>query len=191
MEHLKYAWQIVSENLVGWIIFGAVFTLVNSVTSGLGLLLLMPNAIRATRKAIAANAAPELGDLFQFDTIADDAIAMLGQFVANTVGSLLCGIGTLATAPIFLFAPFIVTEGTYDGVGSLKVSLEHGKQNIAGNLIQMLLVGGSLVLFTLVTCFLGGLIAMPLALVAFEHFYQEQRPHVFAAAQAAQIPAKG
>ena len=190
MEHLKYAWQIVSENLVGWVIFGLVFSLVTSFTGGLGLFL-MPNAIRGTRKAIAGNAAPEVGDLFQFDTIADDAVAMLGQSVANFAGSLLCGIGALATAPMFLFAPFVVTEGTYDGVGSLKVTLEHGKGNIPGNLIRLLIVGICLQVFTFITLGFGALLAMPLALVAFEHFYQEQRPHVFAAAQAAQIPAKG
>ena len=185
MEHLKYAWQIVSENLVGWVIFGLVFSLVTSFTGGLGLFL-MPNAIRGTRKAIAGNAAPEVGDLFQFDTIADDAVAMLGQSVANFAGSLLCGIGALATAPMFLFAPFVVTEGTYDGVGSLKVTLEHGKQH-PGNLIQPLSWALPAV-FTLSPASVPP--RRPLALVALSTSTR-QRPHVFAAAQAAQIPAKG
>lgn len=190
MDHLKYAWQIVSENLVGWIIFGLVFSLAISFTGGL-LVLLLPNAIRATRKAIGANAAPEIGELFSFDTITDDAIAMIGQGAANFVGGLLCGIGALATAPLFLFAPFVVSEGAYDGVGSLKTTLEHGKANIPGNLIQMLIIGVVLSIATMFTFGLGGLIASPLALVAFEHFYQEQRPNILAAAQAAQIPEKG
>ena len=180
-----------SENLVGWIIFGAVFTPVNSVTSGLGLLLLMPNAIRARpRKAVAVNAAPESRRPVPVRTPSPTMPSPCLDKAWPTSSPLLCGIVTLATALIFLFALFIVTEGTYDGVGSLKVSLEHGKQSIAGNLIQMLLVGGSLALFTLVTCFLGGLIAMPLALVAFEHFYQGSVP-TCSPLRTAQIPAKG
>lgn len=190
MDHLKYAWEVVSQNLVGWIIFGLVFGVVVSFTGGLGIIL-MPNAIRATRKAIGANAGPEVGELFVFDTIADDAVTMVGQGVANMVGSLLCGFGVLATAPIFLFAPYVVTEGSYDAMGSLKVSLEHGKANIVGNLIQMLIIGIVLSIFGSVTLGFGYIIATPIALVAFEHFYQEQRPHVLAAGQAAQIPTKG
>lgn len=190
MDHLKYAWEVVSQNLVGWIIFGLVFGVVVSFTGGLGAVLL-PNAIRATRKAIAGNAQPEVGELFVFDTIADDAVTMVGQGIANFVGTLLCGIGVLATAPIFLFAPYVVAEGTYDAMGSLKVSLEHGKANIAGNLIQMLIIGVVLNIFISVTLGFGAIIATPIALVAFEHFYQEQRAHVLAAGQAAQIPTKG
>jgi uncharacterized membrane protein len=190
MEHLKYAWTIISENLVGWIIFGLVFSVAISFTGGL-LFVLLPNAIRATRKGIASNAAPEVGELFDFAAISDDAIAMIGQGVANFVGGLLCGIGALATAPIFLFAPHVVSEGHYDGVSSLKTAMEHGKGNIVGHLIQMLIIGVILNIFMMFTLGFGALIATPLALVAFEHFYQEQRPHILAAAQAAQIPVKG
>ena len=189
MEHLQYAWAVVKENLLGWVVFGFVFGAATSLTSGL-LLILMPNAIRATRKAIAGNAAPDLGDLFQFDTIADDAIAMLGQGVANIVGGVLCCVGAVVTAPIFLFAPHVASENAYDGVGSLKVTFEHGKGNLVGNLIQMLLIGIVLNVFIFVTFGIGMVLATPLALVAFEHFYQEQRPHILAAAQAAQIPVK-
>jgi uncharacterized membrane protein len=190
MDHLKYAWEVVSQNLVGWIIFGLVFGVVISFSGGLGVVLL-PNCIRATRKAIGGNAAPEIGEMFQFDNITDDIVVVLGQGVANMVGSLLCGFGVLATAPIFLFAPYVATEGSYDGVSSLKVSLEHGKANIGCNLIQMLIIGVVLNIFTMFTLGFGAIIATPLALVAFEHFYQEQRQHVLAAGQAAQIPTKG
>jgi len=190
MDHLKYAWEIVSQNLVCWIIFGLVFGVVVSFTGGLGAVLL-PNAIRATRKAIGGNAAPEIGELFVFDTIADDAITVIGQGIANMVGSLICGIGVLATAPMFLFAPYVVTEGTYDAMGSLKVSMEHGKANLVGNLIQLLIIGVVINVLISVTLGFGAIIATPIALVAFEHFYQEQRSHVLAAGQAAQIPTKG
>jgi hypothetical protein len=190
LDHLKFAWEVISKNFVGWIIFGIVWSLVTSFTGGLGLFLL-PNAIRASRKAIASDAQPEVGELFVFDNIADDSITMLGQFVANFAGGLLCGVGVFVTAPMFLFAPFIAAEDSYDGVGSLKASLAHGKSNIMGNLIQMLIIGILLQVFLVVTLGFGAFISMPIAIVAFEHFYQEQRPQVLAAAQAAQIAAKG
>ncbi len=190
MDHLKFGWETVSQNLVGWIIFGLVFGVVVSFSGGLGGVL-MPNAIRATRKAIAAGAAPEVGEMFVFDTIVDDAIAVIGQSFAIFLGSLACGVGALAAAPLVLFAPHIVSEGHYDGVGSLKVAVEHGKANLVGNLVQMLIIGIVLSLLSSFTFGLGAIIGMPVALVALEHFYQSVRQDVFSAAQAAQIPTKG
>ncbi len=189
MEHLQYAWQIISQKLVEWIIFGLVFSLIFPFTFGLGVFLI-PNTIRATRKAIGNNAAPEIGEIFDFSAIGDDVVAMLGQGVANMVGGFFCGVGALITGPIFLFAPHLAAEGSYDGVGSLKATFEHGKANIGGHLIQMFVIGFILNIFVWLTLGLGFLLTTPLALVAFEHFYQQQRPHILAAAQAAQIPAK-
>ena len=190
MDHLKYAWEVVSQNLVGWIIFGLVFGVVLNLTLGFGILLL-PNAIRATRKAMTTGTAPEFAELFVFDTIADDAVAVIGMLVANMAGALVCGVGQLVTAPIFIFAPHIVTEGSYDGVGSIKVALEYGKANLVAILVPLLLVSVTISIFSLVTCGIGAILATPLSLVALEHLYQQHRGQVIAAGQAAQIPTRG
>ena len=190
MEHLQYASQVVKENLPGWLLFGFVFSMSLSFTGGL-LMILLPNAIRATRRAIATNAAPDLGDLFQFDTIVDDVVAVLALAIAYLGGSALCGIGVFFTVPILFFTAHVVSENTYDGVGSIKVAIEHGKSNLPGTLFEMLVIGMVLFVFIVVTFGFGTLLAVPVALVSLEHFYQQQRPHILAAAHAAQIPARG
>jgi len=190
VDQLKYGWEVVSQNLVGWIIFSLVFGVVISFTAGLGMVL-TPNALRCTRKAMASGSAPELGDLFQFDNIADDAIVMVLVMVANSIGAAACGLGMFVTLPLFFFAQFLVSDGSFDAMGAMKASMEHGKANLVGHLIQLLIMSVVISLLGSLTLGFGYLIGAPVLMVAFEKYYQDNRGDVLAAAQAAQIPMKG
>ena len=190
VDYLKYGWEVVSANLVGWIIFSLVFGCVVSFTFGIGMVL-TPNALRATRKAIASGAAPDLGDLFQFDDIADDAVVMVLMGVANAAGMVVCGFGTLVTLPLFFFAQFLVSDGSFDAMNSMKASMEHGKGNLVGHLVQLLIMSVVISLLGTLTMGFGYLVGTPVLLVAFEKYYQDSRSDVLAVAQAAQIPMKG
>ena len=189
MDHLKYGWEIVSQNLVGWIIFSLVFGCVVSFTFGLGMVL-TPNALRATRKAMAAGAAPEIGELFQFDNIADDAIVIILTMVANSIGSLLCGLGIFVTLPLFFFAQFLVSDGSFDAMSSMKASMEHGKANLVGHLIQLLIMSIVISLLGSLTMGFGYLIGAPVLLVAFEKYYQDSRGAILNSANNVQISLK-
>ncbi len=187
MEHLTYGWSVVvvKENLVGWIIFGLVFGVVNSF--GIGFLLL-PNAFRASKRAMQSGEAPEIGDLFNFDNIANDAVAMCIAAAVNFVGALLCGIGILVTAPLTFWVAHLAAEGRYAPMDAVKASVAHAKGNIASILIFMIILSLSMSLGTMLTCGLGAFVLPPIALVAMCHFYEQERDAIAAAANAAQIP---
>ena len=188
MDYLKHGWAVVQPNLVGWVLFGIVVTVVNMF--GIGFVL-WPNVYRATRKAVASNAAPEMGDLFSFDNIADDAIVMILFGVALTLSVFLCGIGQFVALPLFFFAPWLVADGSFDAMGAMKASMAHGKVNLVGHLIQIMIMGFVMGLLSTVTFGLGGLIGTPVLLVAYEKYFRDNRDGLLAAAQAAQIPMKG
>ena len=189
MDNLKYGWEVVSQNLVGWIIFGIVFGCVVSFTFGLGIVL-MPNALRATRKAILADAAPEVGELFQFDNIKEDAIVMIASSVAHSIGSMLCGVGALATLGMFFFAPYLESDGSCDASGAMRVSLEHGSKQIRVHLWELLVMIVIISVFGSVTMGLGYLVGTPVLLVAFEKYYQDSRPEIYAVAKTASLSMK-
>ncbi len=187
MDYLKYGWEVIKKDLVGWTIFSVVFAIAASF--GIGLFF-MPNAIRATRKAVSAGGAPAVGELFAFDRIADDATAMVGVLVAHSIGASLCGLGIFASIPLMHFAPYVVAEENYDGVGALKVSFEYGKANIGGVLGTVFVVGLLANIALYATCGLAGFFIPGLMLVAMDKYYLEHRQGILTAAQMAQIPTR-
>ena len=187
MDYLKYGWEVIKKDLVGWTVFSVVFAIAASF--GIGLFFL-PNAIRATRKAVEAGTAPAMGELFSFDRIADDATAMVGVLVVHSIGATLCGVGIFATIPLMHFAPYVVAEENYDGVGALKVSFEYGKANLMGVLGTTFVVGLLAQVALYATCGIAGLFLPGLMLVAMDKYYLEHRQGILTAAQQAQIPTR-
>ena len=187
MDYLKYGWEVVKKDLVPWVIFGLVLGI--TLSFGIGFFL-MPNALRATRRAIEAGGAPGIGDLFNFDNITDDAIVMFIASIAHTVGAMLCGVGIFASLPLMHFAPYLVAEGRYDAVSAAKASVEYGKGNLVGILLHLLLFGVLVNLAVYLTCGIGGFIVAPIGLVAMDKYYLDHRDAILAAANQAQIPMK-
>ena len=185
MDYLTYGWGVVKENLVPWIIWG----IVASIGMGIPILgiVVMMNAYRAIPKAVEANAAPEIGDLFNFDNASGDIVGGIIISLAMFSGLMVCGIGRLATVAIFFFGIFLVADGRYAGVDAAKASLAHGKANIAKILITLLIVQVVVVVGSVVTCGLGALVLYPVALVGFHKFYTDNRDDIIAAATEAGI----
>ena len=189
MDNLKYGWEVVSQNLVGWIIFSLVFGCVVSFTFGLGMVL-TPNALRATRKAVVADSAPEIGELFNFDNLKEDAIVMVLSMVAHSIGSMVCGIGVLVTLPLFFFAQYLESDGSCSATDAMRVSLEHGKDNLLPHLWELLLMSIVVSLLGSLTMGFGYLIGAPVLLVAFEKYYQDSRGAILNSANNVQISLK-
>jgi len=114
MDHFSSGWATVKQDIVPWLILYVVFSVVMSFTGGLAIILL-PNVFRASRKALATGASPEIGDLFNFDYLTDDLVGMLLKGIADMIGSMLCGIGAIATGVLFFWVPLLATENRYDG----------------------------------------------------------------------------
>jgi len=189
VDNLKYGWEVVSQNLVGWVIFGLVFGCVVSFTGGLGMVL-TPNALRAVRKAAGSDAAPEIGELFQFDNIKEDAIVMIASMVVHGIGSMLCGIGAIATMGLFFFAQYLESDGSCDASGAMRVSVEYSKKEVLVHIWDIMLMAIVISIFGAVTMGLGYLVGTPVLLVAFEKYYQDHRGQIYATAKTAGLSMK-
>lgn len=165
MDHLGPAWNAVKDNLIPYAVYVLVFTLVGAFTAGLGFLALTPNYFRGFQTALANNAGPEIGDLFNFDHIADDVVTMLLMAIAVTVGLMLCVLPGVALAILFFWVPLLAASRSYEPVDTLKASLAVVKADPVPHLIFM-------VVMSVVTSiaanilFLPYLIAMPVFLAA-------------------------
>ncbi|MCB9745408.1 MAG: hypothetical protein H6740_22710 [Alphaproteobacteria bacterium] len=178
MEHYSAAWADIKDNVGGWVVYALVFLVINSFTGGLGAILLMPNMFRGIKKALDGGVAPDMGDLFNFDKIGDDAVAMLIYFVAIMVGSIACGIGAIVAAILFAWIPMIAAEGRFAAADSWKVSLAHAK-GAAVDIFVFQLIGGIMVSVASMLCVLPVFVALPVLLAAQWKFYEANRDEIY------------
>jgi len=187
-DHFKAAWPIVKANLVGWLIFIFVLGIVNSVTGGLGVIL-MPNAYRAVRNAIVRQEGPSVGDLFNFDNIMDDLVAVIVWIGGISLGSLLCFVGAPVVALLLFWMPMLAAEGKFAALDAAKASLAHAKGNIGG--ILMFYIASMVVVFVaMLCCYLPVFLAAPVVFVAHWMYFESQRDAIYAAALEAGVPTK-
>lgn len=189
MDNFTAAWSVVKENLSAWIIVGLVYTLAISITGGIAALLITPNLFRATRNALAQNRGPEMGELFNFDHIGDDIMAMLLYGVAVGIGSIACGVGALAAAVLFFWVPMLAADGRLGGMEAMKASLAHAKGAIAP-IIIFTLIAYALNMVASLVCFLPVLVTAPVTFVAMWQYYQREQDAIYQMAAQQGIPFK-
>ncbi len=181
MEHFSSGWDAIRDQLLGWILFSVVFTVVISVTFGLGIFL-VPNAMRCVRDAIDSGGAPDIGGLFSFDQIAEDLVGMLISLGANLLGSTLAGVGAIITGVLFFWIPPLLADGRVSGAESWKASLAHSKEHFV-DILVFTLVASAINFVGAMLCGLGLLITVPVTLAASWLFYAEQRDQILELAQ--------
>ncbi len=182
MDHFKESWEIIKPDLVPWVVLFLVFSILNSFTGGLAVLLI-PNLYRTCRDALREQRAPEIGDLFNFDEVGDDIVTMVLQYIANMVGALFCGIGALVTGVLFFWAPMLAAEGEFAPVDAMKASMAHAKANF-GEIFMFLLVGMILNFVGVLVCCVGILVTVPVTFVAMWRFFEQHKAAIMAAADA-------
>ncbi len=123
MDHIEPAWGHVKNHLVPYAVYSLVFFLVVAFTVGLAGLVLLPNLYRGLEKAMRANAAPDVGDLFNFDHAADDVVGMLLMAIGIAVGLFLCVLPGVALAILFFWVPLLLAARSYAPMDALKASL--------------------------------------------------------------------
>ncbi len=186
IDHFKSGWNIVKNGFVGWIVFGIVLLVLFSF--GIGIFL-WPNAFRAIRKASESQQGPSLGDLFNFDNIVDDAVAMIVYLVAIWIGSLFCGVGGVVAAVLLFWMPMLAADGKFAAVDNAKASLAHAK-TIIGPIIVFFIVTWLINFCGALLCYIGVLVTFPLTIAAQWVFYTQYRHDILTTAQQAGVPTK-
>ena len=181
MEHIANGFGHVKENLVGWIIFGLVLLIAQSFIIGI---FLLPQAYRAIGKAIDKDAAPELGDLFNFDNIGTDAVVVVISLVAIVVGLMLCVLPGWAAALLLFWAPMIAADHPEMApMDIIKTSFEASKSRFVAVLIFGLLAGVLQMVATML-CYFPVFVAFPTILAGQLLFFRAEKEGIMAGAPA-------
>ncbi|MCB9779591.1 MAG: hypothetical protein H6742_13590 [Alphaproteobacteria bacterium] len=172
-EYYSRAWTIVREDLVSWVLFYAVFTGVALVTCGLGSIL-MPNALREVRDALAADRPPAIGALFDMQHLTDDLINYVIWMGAITVGSAAGGIGGSIAAVLLQFQMPLAADDAYAPMDNAKLSFKHVAKHPSDHVIFMLL-SGALGMLAVSLCLLPLPFLAPIINVAHWLWYVDSR----------------
>ena len=183
MDHIGPAWNAIKDNLVPYAVYVLVFTLVAAFTLGLGALVLFPNYYRGFHKALSAQAAPEVGDLFVFDHIGDDVVTMLLMCVALVIGFCLCVLPGIVLSVGFFWVPLLAASRAYEPVDALKASLYAVKAEPIQPLI-FIIVMSVVNSFAIQILFLPYLVSAPVFLVAQILWFNQAQKEIAQAAAA-------
>lgn len=187
MDYLKYGWSVVKKDWMAWIILYVVMSIAAQFFVGL---LLMPQAFRVIRKSMNDGTAPAIGDYFNFDRISDDAITMVILSVVYFAAAMLCYLPIFAAIPLMVWVIHLAAENRYAPMDNIKASFAHAKENFGEIFMTLLVIWVVASILITVTCGIGALVVFPTLMVALEKFYQDNRNAIFAAADAAGVPAR-
>ncbi len=171
-DYYSKAWGELSKNLVSWVIFYLVFMVVAGFTCGLGIVL-MPNVMREVRDCVATGRGPEIGALFKFDRISNDAVNAILFYAAIFVGSWVI-IGSLVAAVLLQLLFPLAADDRYAPMDNAKLSVKHVLAHL-GDHIVFFLIGAAIVTISSLLCYVPVLVAAPLVGIAQWLWYQDLR----------------
>lgn len=167
-EALGAGWNAYKANLVPGLLAFLVGMIV-SVIPLAGLFIAAGN-VKVALKLVRGEK-PEIGDVFYIFK-SGNLVDLLIMTILVGIGAILCGIGVLITAPLFMMGLFLLVDkgGKYsDGMNACMTRV---KPNLVGWIIFVLVVGivgglGSIL------CGVGILLTMPIAWCAFAYAYEK------------------
>ena len=165
MDHISRAWGVVSRDLVAWIVLVLVAGCAIVLTCGLGTLLVGPNLVLATKRAIDRGVAPEIGDLFQTDLIVEYVVYWIILIVLSVVGG---------------WVPLII-DRRFGAIDAIQASFHHAKGAFFDLLVFTIILYVIAFLGTC-ACVVGLFVAVPVSMVATWLYYQAERQNILAAA---------
>ncbi len=181
MDHISRAWGVVSRDLASWIILVLVAGCATLLTCGIAGLLVGPNLVLATKRAIDRGVAPEIGDLFQTDLIAEYVVYWVILIVASFASSILPLIGSVLVSVLTFWTLPLIVDQRFGAIDAIQASFHHAK----GAFFDLLVF--TIILYVIAfagtcACFVGLFVAVPVTMVATWLYYQAERTHILAAA---------
>lgn len=181
MNHFSAAWDTVSRNIVQWIVLTVVAVAATILTCGLGGFLVGPNYVLATRRAVVRGVAPEVGDLFETELLVEYLIYGVVMIVLSIMASWIPVVGSLVLGTFTLWTLPLVIDKRFTAIDAFQASFHHAKGAFWDLLVFVLLMY-VLSLVGVCACFVGLLVAGPVAGVATWLYYEAQKTEIIAAA---------
>lgn len=181
MDQISRAWSVVSRDLVPWIVIVLVAGCATLFTCGIGGLLVGPNLMLATKKAIDRGAAPEIGDLFQTDLIVEYIVYWVILIVLSIVAGWIPLIGTVLVSVLTFWTLPLIVDRRFGAVDAIQASFHHAKGAFFDLLVFTLVLYVMAIVGTC-ACFVGLFVAVPVSLVGTWLYYQAERQNILAAA---------
>jgi uncharacterized membrane protein len=181
MDHISRAWGVVSRDLVAWIVLVLVAGCAIVLTCGLGTLLVGPNLVLATKRAIDRGVAPEIGDLFQTDLIVEYVVYWIILIVLSVVGGWVPLIGTLLVSVLTFWTLPLIIDRRFGAIDAIQASFHHAKGAFFDLLVFTIILYVIAFLGTC-ACVVGLFVAVPVSMVATWLYYQAERQNILAAA---------
>lgn len=162
---ISEAWDLFKANIVIHVVCSLLATLVSSLSAGLLLAPMMVGYMRMIERQKQGEAI-QMGDIFRgFDDFVPSFVAGLISLLVIAVGLFLCVIPGLLIMMIYTVSLYLVAQGERDGVAAFNQAWKL----VTGNLLSMALGGLLLSIIGSIgflLCWVGGLLTMPIALIA-------------------------
>lgn len=181
MDQFSKGWSVVSKDLVPWIVLVLVAGFATLLTCGLGALLVGPNLMFATKRAIDRGAAPEVGDLFQTELFVEYIVYWIVILVVSFVAGWIPLIGTVLVSVLTFWTLPLIVDKRFGAIDALQASFHHAKGAFFDLLVFTIIVY-VLSAVGVCACFVGLLVVTPVTLAATWLYYQAERTNILAAA---------
>ena len=181
------AWDHFIKRPVPWILFNAVFLVVGTVIPVLGGFALMPNLIRESAAAIEGDRAPDISQLFDTSTIADDIGSMLLYVGAQFVGLLMCLVGWPIAWVLFWLTPEIRAARLVGAVDAMKLSASFVMGNL-GPILAMIVINSFLLSLGSSLLGMGIFLVAPLVTLSWSTYMIQTRQEMAALAESRGLP---
>ena len=174
VEIYKEALGVYQRDPASWSVLYGILILLMLFTGGLAVVLL-PNALRATRNALADERSPDVAELFRINQkdILEDSIAGVGLLVATLIASSFTGPLATFIGIVLGMAPPAVTEAEVGGIDALQLSVAYMQENPGPMVIHGLIA--SVLGAAALCCFFPVFVTAPIAFIAHWMFYLEHR----------------
>lgn len=181
-QSFQQAFDTFKLHMVPWCIFGIVLVFAGTLIPIIGGFLLLPNALRETKKSILEQRAPELAGLFDMSHFGDDLVSMCLYTVAQTAGALLCCIGWPVAWILFWYTAELSADNRVSGADAMRASMAYVMENLSSTIAMAVICVVINSAVASVTAGVGVIFTTPIILLAWAYYWLAIQEDVYAIA---------